>query len=894
MQLTRFFLLSLFMCSSICAKVSNPILQAGQFFILSAPNTNDLDAIASWLEKTKPAGVMLSSFHCQDRQQTKKLVASMQQKMKKMGMPPLFIAIDWEGGVVSRPNESGGFVSVPSPWKVAQTGLSECFSAGAIIGNQLHDVGVTMNFAPCLDLFDQTNPIMATRCFSSDPEKTCASANQFASGLLAFNVLPVFKHFPGLGLAMVDSHTHKTVIGASRQQREKHMLPFKKMATSFCQPFGIMVSHAIVPSWGMQPLTSNPQAVLFFEKLNANNRPLFITDDFSMKAAAPDGSIEQAVVNSIIAGFDLLIYSALPEKQIEMIKTVQQHIATLDYTTQARLKTRIAKSTMFKQLFLQRKMDGPVFDVSNAARFLVKRCLQPTKPVPSLVGKKVVMLSVDLEKIRSSECWFCRQGHSYLYHALVACNVRPVEYLFNPKDTGSVQRAKQFLAAQASRPGAMIIAQTYFYNSNSIENKLQEQLLALLKPYRQHVVSVSLFHPGQNACVPCAYHMQLGSFHQPLLDQVAHLLTQPLIQTGADQLMANPGRYLEKKSFGLLTSRSSFALYQGQWMPLVDALHGWTQQKSNAAKMAALFGPEHGLTGFAEAGAGISSNKSSRWGCPVYSLYGKTRKPQREWLAGLDVLIIDLQDVGVRCFTYMSTIMLAVGAAQEVGVPVIILDRPNPLAFWRSKQLALDRDYQSFVGSIDVPFLHGMTPGMMVQKFFSSKKSPIIILSGKAGAEFLFERPYISPSPNLPTIDHLHAYPMTVFFEGTNYSEGRGTSYPFLNVGAPWVDGKKYAQFLNACHLPGIYFQPTTFTPHALSGKAESPKHCGQCCGGVFVHILDPDNIQPLSVSLALLETLKKLYPKSHQWKRSGNRYFVDLLSGGSALRGSVDGEGKS
>ena len=886
MRLFYFFSLIIFFCSSCFMSIctAEPI---GQHFILTLPYTNNFQQLSTWLEQTKPAGVMLQTFHCKDKTQTKKLIDFLQQTAKQLGIPPLLITIDCEGGVVSRSNEAGGFISVPSPWKLAQTGLSECFSAGAIIGKQMHEVGMNVDFAPCLDLFDPKNPIMATRCFDQDPEKTFESAQAFASGLSSFNVLPVFKHFPGLGLAPVDSHTHKTVISATTEERNKHLQPFKKMATEFAEPFGIMCSHAIVPAWGNEPLTSNPFAVQFFQHLQNPNRPLLITDDFSMKGAAPDKTIEEAFIQSLLAGFDLIIYSANAQKQIAMLNTIENYVADLDFSVQQMLQQRAQRVQTFKQLFFSRKTTPPIFDTKQAASFLIKRCLQPQKIVPSLTDKEVIMLSINLPVLRPSEPWFCSNEHSYLYHQLTSLGLQPIEYLFNPKQQKSIKQAEQLLAAH---PDAMIITQSFFFNtsdvkSNDLKNDIQKQLFALLNPYAQRTIAISLAHPVESSLLPQAYHFQLGSFNQPLLDHVAHLLTMQPPQTGADILFANPEKFLANKKIGLLCHRASFVHANDQWIHLVNALHAWTQDPEHNATLVALFGPEHGLFGQEEAGATVKSTTSSTWNCPIYSLYGQTKKPKPEWLSNLDVLIIDFQDVGVRCFTYMSTMINMIHAAQAANLPVLILDRPNPLSSWQSPALPLDKKYESFVGAMAVSFLHGLTPAQLVKKLFPAPNTPIILLPGNTTQDFFFEYPYIAPSPNLPSLDHVYAYPITVFFEGTNCSEGRGTHHSFLQIGAPWIDGKKLAHSLNALHMPGVYFQPTCFTPIPLAGRADNPKHCGKKCGGVFLYIIDPQQAKPISTAQIMLDTLNKQYPDSFQWIKSGSRYFIDLLAGGTSMR---------
>ena len=301
-------------------------------------------------------------------------------------------------------------------------------------------------------------------------------------------------------------------------------------------------------------------------------------------------------------------------------------------------------------------------------------------------------------------------------------------------------------------------------------------------------------------------------------------------------------------------------------------------------KLAALYGPEHGVRGNAQAGEFVAFYRDEHFSLPVFSLYGQALKlPQvpladidakmrdfdtqhagkqveRGMLDGIDVLVFDLQDVGTRVYTYAATMAYAMSAAADAGIPFVVLDRPNPINGVAMEGPILEYPrHSSFIGLYPIPLRHGMTAGELAQLFnakFLPKKTSLTVIpmEGWCRADWFDATalPWVLPSPNLPTLDATTVYPGQVLLEGTNLSEGRGTTKPFEFFGAPWLDGYVLARELNALKLAGTFFREAWFTP-------TFSKFSGQRCGGCQLHVADRDAFRPVATSLALLQTVKKL-----------------------------------
>jgi uncharacterized protein YbbC (DUF1343 family) len=305
--------------------------------------------------------------------------------------------------------------------------------------------------------------------------------------------------------------------------------------------------------------------------------------------------------------------------------------------------------------------------------------------------------------------------------------------------------------------------------------------------------------------------------------------------------------------------------------------------------LVSLFGPQHGARGEKQDNMVESAfYQDPDIGLPVHSLYGETRRPTREMMKDIDILLFDLQDVGTRVYTFVSTMAYCMEACAEYGKRLIVLDRPNPINGRQAEGNLLDTEYRSFVGLYPIPMRHGMTVGELAGLFKSefgiACDLTVIAMDGwKRG--FWFDQtglPWVQPSPNLPTLDSAIVYPGTVLLEGTCLSEGRGTTRPFELVGAPFVHSRQFAGELNALHLPGVGFRPTHFQP-------TFQKWAGQMCGGVQIHVNDRDEFEPYLTGIAVIATANALYPDSFQWRKPPYEYEkeklpIHILCGGTAI----------
>ena len=361
------------------------------------------------------------------------------------------------------------------------------------------------------------------------------------------------------------------------------------------------------------------------------------------------------------------------------------------------------------------------------------------------------------------------------------------------------------------------------------------------------------------------------------------------VKTGADLLFEKHFSLVEGKRVGLVTNHSA-VLSGGKH--LADALF-----ESAKVNLVVLFGPEHGIRGDAPAGKSVRDSVDGKTGLPVYSLYGKINKPTPDMLKNVEVLVFDIQDIGARFYTYESTMSLAMEAAAEKGIPFLVLDRPNPIRGTWVEGFVLADSARSFVGLHPIPIAHGMTLGELATMYDGEgwlkngvrANLQVVRMEGwrrdawydQTGLE------WIKPSPNMATLKTATVYPGTCLIEGTNLSEGRGSDRPFEYIGAPYVNGRQWADSLNSFDLPGVTFEPIAFTPKDIPNVVSNPKHNGVRCEGVLVHVWDRDKFEPVKNSIYMLSTAKKLFSRSFQWRNSS----IDRLAGTPKLRLSIQSD---
>ncbi len=356
-----------------------------------------------------------------------------------------------------------------------------------------------------------------------------------------------------------------------------------------------------------------------------------------------------------------------------------------------------------------------------------------------------------------------------------------------------------------------------------------------------------------------------------------------VVRTGLDVLRDQAFASLRPHIVGLMTHAAA-----------VDSSlqHSLDLFRAGGVRLGALFGPEHGLHADAQDLIGVGNNFDPQTRLPVHSLYGATvdsLHPTAEQLRGLDALVIDLQDVGSRYYTFQATMLYCLEAASRHGLLTVVLDRPNPLGGVLVEGPALRPGFESFVGAHDVPTRHGLTIGELARLYKSERN-----LAGDLSVvpcegwrrEMTFEQtglPWVLPSPNMPTPETAFVYPGQCLLEGTNLSEGRGTTRPFELCGAPWVRPDRLCERLHSEALPGVAFRPAWFRP-------TFHKFAGQTCGGVLVHVLDREAFRPVRTGLALLAALRDEAPEQFAWRTEpyefvSDRPAIDLLFGGDRER---------
>ena len=357
------------------------------------------------------------------------------------------------------------------------------------------------------------------------------------------------------------------------------------------------------------------------------------------------------------------------------------------------------------------------------------------------------------------------------------------------------------------------------------------------------------------------------------------------VQLGSDVLLGS--RRLHGLRVGIVCNHASV---DRGFAHIVDRLAA-----DDGIRLAAIFGPQHGFRSdvqdnMIETPHGDDAARR----VPIYSLYSDTREPTADMLRGLDVLVVDLQDIGARIYTYIYTMANCLRAAARHGVPVVVCDRPNPIG-GAIEGARLEPGYESFVGQFPIPMRHGMTMGELARLFNDGygigASLEVVPMRGWRRDRYFDATglPWVMPSPNMPTLDTAVAYPGTVLFEGTLLSEGRGTTRPFELVGAPWIDAERFASAMNAHALPGAYFRPAVFEP-------TFQKHAKQSCGGCQLHVLDREAFLPVLTGVALMATFRRFDPGRFAWRQPPYEYEheklpIDILAGSATLRTQIEAD---
>jgi uncharacterized protein YbbC (DUF1343 family) len=360
------------------------------------------------------------------------------------------------------------------------------------------------------------------------------------------------------------------------------------------------------------------------------------------------------------------------------------------------------------------------------------------------------------------------------------------------------------------------------------------------------------------------------------------------VRLGVDVLLARGGAPLLGKRVGLITNHTGIAAFTGAARAVprntIDVLH-----EHPGIELVALFSPEHGIRGTAEAGERVASGVDERTGLPIHSLYDVTTRPTAAMLRGVDVLVFDIQDIGSRYYTYVWTMAQALQTAAEHGLEFVVLDRPNPLGGELVQGNVLEPRHASFVGLYPVPMRHGLTAGELARMLTGElahidARLTVIPAEGWRRDQWFDDTglPWHPPSPNMPDLESATHYPGTCLFEGTNLSVGRGTPRAFQQIGAPWLDGDELARRLNAARLPGVRFEAVRFRP-ANPGDL---KFADTDVRGVRFITTERTAYDPTHAAVLALSEIRRMHPQQLRWHSA----HFDRLAGTTRLRASIEG----
>lgn len=358
------------------------------------------------------------------------------------------------------------------------------------------------------------------------------------------------------------------------------------------------------------------------------------------------------------------------------------------------------------------------------------------------------------------------------------------------------------------------------------------------------------------------------------------------ITLGVERLLVEKIDLLKGERIGLVCNQASV---DHHFRHVADLFH-----ENPEINLTVLFGPQHGIRGDVQDNMIETSHATDRkTGLPIYSLYSETREPTEEMLRDVDMIVFDLQDVGCRIYTFVYTLANCMRAAKKFGKKVIACDRPNPIGGAQVAGNVLDPAFASFVGQYPIPTRHGMTVCELARlfndEFGIGCELECITIAGWA-RELWYDQtdaPWVLPSPNMPTLDAATVFPGAVHLEGTQMSEGRGTTKPFELIGAPYIDADKFADALGGLGLSGVYFRSCIFMP-------TYQKHAMRACGGVQVHVTDRSVFEPVLAGIAVVKTAHDMYPEEFLWKDPPYEYEYDrnpfdIISGTSRMRESIE-----
>ena len=855
------------------------------------PFTRMNSAVKKLLKRHSVGGIILFAENIQTIEQTITLTHELQKAAKKnFTHIPLLISIDQEGGKVTRlPQDwsSGmaGNMALGAVPKALQSDMAQ--DVGRVIGQELHMLGINVNHAPVLDVnVNPLNPVINTRSFSDDPAIVATLGVALSDGLLGSGVASTLKHFPGHGDTHVDSHIGLPLVQHSREEVDSlDLFPFKQVIKAGKAPI-IMTAHIQYPALDdslmtskdgervLVPATFSRKIITDLLRHDYQYEGVVVSDAMNMKAITNIADPEDAVIKTFAAGVDLaeMPYSIRSMEDVDKFSDFIDTIAK-NITQGEALDASVSRILSLKAfLNINEMAEKPLRDKLTKAKAHFNRSDKRA------VETKLAKQSITLLKASGNDLQLADKAVLVIMPSpelavafgqslsdRLKGNVKALAFIDLTKEMlpELIDAADVVIAGNITPPSSPVDLGGMADHLDGMAqdvmiNLLLDDLFKLVREKEKKSIFTSLRFPTDamvhidtvdEAYALYNFKTRSGPNGIPVnasFDALADILA------GNSQAVGHlPMRLGHKLTVGAdrddlikkLTQDKRLALMVNQ-SSLVKGGHLLDSLLASGATIEKLFAVEHGVRGIADAGEVVTDGRDSRTGIAITSLYGKKKQPTASDLANVDLLIFDIQDVGVRFFTYISSLHYLMESCAETQTPLVVLDRPNPNGAFIDGPI-LEPELKSFVGMHPIPILHGMTLGELARMINGEgwlKGGAVCDLTVVPIQNYRHSDPYdlpVRPSPNLPNSQAIKLYPSLAFFEATDISVGRGTTFPFQVLGGV---NKELGSF--------------SFTPVSTPGAAKSPKHMnktlyGEDLGESTVEGLD------LSVFLAWHKNMK-------------------------------------
>ncbi|MDD2717485.1 MAG: DUF1343 domain-containing protein [Candidatus Wallbacteria bacterium] len=892
-----------------------------QMILTSIPDNTPDDqreaVICSRIRDFNPGGVILFAVDLKEIDQ----VISLNNAIRKASKIPPFIALDQEGGRVTR---LACATNMPGNMAIGATGSpTYAKESGRLIGTEIKALGFNLDFAPVMDVNNNAeNPVICERSFGEDPQKVAEYGVEYMRGLHEAGIMSSAKHFPGHGDTSTDSHLDLPTIPHGWDRVSKvEFVPFKAIITQGVD--FVMTAHvtfpALDPSTAVSkktgdkinlPATLSDKILTGVLRKKLGFQGVIVTDALNMKAIADNFGTIEASLMAVRAGADILLMPSDPPAIVAAIASAVKS----GKITEKRIDESVKR-------ILSLKAEYGLFEAVSDPEAVVKARASVKCKTHLAVEKLIAVKAVTLVRNNGSlplsadgRIGFISNDRKALDALKAAASLsflkdggQVTAYCLLDKDFPTADQKKEILSQDS------IVLATYnlgrganpeiaINSFNSLIDLLNEKgkkyaVLAIRSPYD------SMYLPKAGTCLAiygsektqanltAGLEAIFGVFEPagilPVTIPAKSTLKTSSIKVSAEKVAVNSDHTFPVR-LGIDNLEGNLDIFQGKRIGLVTNQSGINSNFESSidvlfkkVNLTALFAPEHGIRGCVQAGDTIGVEKDRRTGLQVFSLYGDTKKPTPEMLRNVDVLAYDMQDVGARFYTYINTMGLCMEACAELGKKFVVFDRPDPVSGFVGGNL-LDLKYKSFVGMYPITQRYGMTigefAGYLNSEFKINCNLAVVQMSGWQRSMYYEDtglKTWVMPSPNMPTIDTAVVYSGTCIFEGTNVSEGRGTTRPFELIGAPFIDGLDLADKLNGLNLPGVKFRAASFKPSFSKCKDEA-------CQGVQVHVLNRRLFNPVKTGFAMIHTVKNMYPKDFQFLEND---FINKIAGWDFLK---------